>query len=323
MSLQLPEAFTAAHVQQVHQLLTVASEPDAAGAEGRRKAADDAVQKCLFIPGFMAVLQTIFYDRRVDRQVRFVALSCAKNTIARHWAQEPRRALFQRRVPGSGGGSAASSRDPTPPPVSNAEKASLKATILGPTLAETDDLVARHMALLVSLMVRVEVRGLVASGGMPRLGGGSAVAAAVAVPPQQPPPFWPGFFSALVAGLRGGAAPTPATDPVGAAAALNSARVLFHALDEFSSMKIQVHQALFRREVVALLAPLLAAFQRLAAQVATALQAVQELPSAAAATTTTKPEEVVAQRVGAVRFPLKLAGFMGLALHRCITRGCV
>ena len=57
-SIQLPAQFTAAHVSQVHQLMKAASEPDPAGMQGRRKAADQALQRCLFIPGFLAVAQT-------------------------------------------------------------------------------------------------------------------------------------------------------------------------------------------------------------------------------------------------------------------------
>lgn len=314
----MPSQLGEADVARVRMLLKVASEADSDGTAGRRKAADDALQKATFIPGFMAVLQTVFgpsHRHDTPQEIRFLAVVCAKNILQRHWSPRPRRLSYRRR--GSGGGAAGSSQQQQPPPpVSEAEKARFKATILQVVLTEPDQLVALHLALLVSLMVRVEVRAQ-GSGGLPRLGGPARSAASSSSAASRDggagaaakPPFWPELFKLLVAGLSDSSDQRQVI-------VFNSARALMHAVREFSSMKISVHQALFRQHAVQILPPLLAAFQSWASHALRGLTAVQQLPASVAAAEITK-------KIRDSRMGLQLSLFAAKTLRMCIVRGFV
>jgi len=289
MSIQLPSQFDANHIEMVHTLLKVAAEPDQPSAPGRRKAAEQAVQKCLFVPGFVPVVHAIFCNTKVAHNVRFVAIVCAKNAVSQHWGKTQRRVPFRRR--------GAAPSPPAPPPASEADKRQLKSALLQSVLRESDTLLARHGALLAALVVRAEVRGMGRSAGRSVGGGGG---------PSQAPQFWPDFFPTVMDGLR-----SESQDVV-----FNALQILFHAMDTFSKMKILVHKMLFQAQSARVLPALQQLFQTLASNLSTDMLSIQQLPGGT-------PPSFAVQKISGMRQRVKLCLFAAKTLRRCIVNGYV
>jgi hypothetical protein len=319
-TLKLPARFEAVHVRQVQQLLRAASEPDPPGVTGWRKAADQMVQQCLFVPGFMAVCQSIFSNDTLDENTRFLATICARNTVQRVWTQQPRRAPMRMRFGSGGGGgggsrgdgtaalNAAAAAEPTPPPphVVQADQTAFKASILHTTLPERSELLARHQSLLISVAVRAEIVRLstVARGGAGAgTGGGDAARSPLAASTL---PFWPELLPTVVQGLR-----SP-----NATVVVNSIRIINDAVREMSSMTIQVHKAVFRAQATLLMPPILAVLQHWASAAVKVVTAVLHLGSTASVAEVTK-------RLADTRDVLRLSLLAAKTLRRCVVRGCV